>query len=145
MKLTKAAIVSLICATSLAHAGEPLVLRPPIPVGLVFPKLIGKPYVPSRALPVGGQMVVCLVFDVGVSGETSNISVLRSSGSTEADGLVVGAFRDRKYSPATLNGTPVAVRMIGQQYLVGSQHPVRQDVCSWDLYRPPSTTSEPSH
>src|SRR5215467_8041013 len=128
--LHAAAAIAFTVAGSGAAADQPLMLKPPIPEGLVYPKLLGKPYVSSRALPPGGQMIVCLVFDVGADGATSNVTVLKSSGSPEADRLVVEAFQNRKYAPATLNGTPVAVRLIGQQYLVGSQHPVREDVCS---------------
>jgi hypothetical protein len=113
---------------SSAFADEPLLMRPPYPPGFVVPKRHFNGAVPFHSpdpLPA-----FCGVFDVGIDGKVSNFKILRSIGSSKLDDIIVKWWSEGQYDPATLNGTPIAVRLLAK-YM-----PSRDSSgdCNWSLY-----------
>jgi hypothetical protein len=142
-------VCSVFATTLYADESEPLLLKPPLPPGLIFPKAT---YLPSARLSgedmkLPGDHIVCLVLDIGTDGLVSNIKLLKSSGFPAIDSAIAGLAERSRYEPATLNGTPIAVRILSQRILTTARlhNPEGlEGVCSWDMLKvPPSETNAP--
>ncbi len=146
------AICSLLCSILstpvYADDSPPLLLKPPLPPGLTFPRATYLPTspLPSELLTSPGDHVVCLVLVVGTDGHVSDIRLLKSSGVPAIDSAAAGLAERTRYEPATLNGVPIAVRMLSARHLTATR-PANPEglekVCSWDLLKvtPPETNS----
>ena len=144
------ALLSMTIATcSYADEAAPLLLKPPFPAGLTFPRLLPREsFVTQNTVPADGQYhALCLTFDIGPDGNVSNVAVVKPSGDSGTDMYAVESIQHSHYKPATLNGGPIAVRMLTQRILkVGpansSDRPPLQ-TCAWDLLKASLKTDAP--
>ncbi len=124
------AAIAMVASIASASAADPLLGRPPYPSGFISPGPI-----PQRVLGIGSTVknapILCLLFDVGIDGNVSNVRMLQSTGLPDDDAAILAWWGTKRYEPATINGQPIAVRMLGR-YTLGPG-PFNEN-CSWDLY-----------
>jgi hypothetical protein len=125
---------------------EPILLKPPLPDGLVPPELTNEreplpiPRPPQRVLNGHGTVVICFLLDIGSDGHTRNVSVLQDSDDYAFDEDMAKALLGLRWKPAQLAGKPVAVRAIFPSVFQGQSlrgaDAAPEISCSWDLYKP---------
>jgi len=122
--------------TTLAEDTAPMLGQPPYPEGYVRP--VPRP---AAALIVEGDpanpAAFCAYLDVGANGSVSNVHTILSTGSKTNDIVLIKWLEGRRYIPATLNGTPIKVRILFG-FSTGQQPPEKANYCRWDMYHPES-------
>jgi len=140
---------ALFAGSASSYADTPILLRDTLQPGIIEPKplplLTLPPTTSDRAINS-----LCFVFDIGNDGHVSNMRVLRSSGLAYVDAKALGWWQHKQYEPATLNGVPTAVRLLGDFHLGsgvslgGFKKDSPDDSCSWKLYDSQSSEPKPN-
>jgi hypothetical protein len=130
----------------------PILLKPPLPEGLVPPQLTtlrlwgGRP--PDAVTNGHATIAVCFLIDVDSEGRTAKVIVLKHSDVPDFDDAMANFVRALRWKPAELNGKPVAVRLMFHNVFQGFSTRGPQlpaEPCSWDLYKgtPDGTSAAP--
>ncbi len=93
-----------------AAAAESPVAAPDSGVGFEPPRALDTVAWPSLTLPDGGLATVRLSLLVDADGEVSEVEILEAASGAPAD-LALHAAAGLRFTPATLDGAPVAVRL----------------------------------
>lgn len=108
------AIAAMGAAILLSGAGsEPLLLKAPLPKGLVMPKALSVPEPKAHPtdLPTGDYFT-CIRVDIGADGRVSGATMITPSGNADIDAAALQQVRGIVYRPATLDGKPIAIRLM---------------------------------
>jgi TonB family protein len=109
-----------ICAAVLScgAGAEPLLLKAPLPPGLVLPEALSVPEPKAHPtdLPTGDYFT-CIRIDIDTEGHVSDATMLTPSGDADIDAAALQQVRGIVYRPATLDGKPIAVRMMSASEL----------------------------
>lgn len=122
---------SLAAELVMSLCNTPLLLRYPLPAGLVQPVPFPPPPFLSYHSP---GAVICLIQDVGVDGKVTNVATLYRRRVPLSVALEPSPDETGYQHPATLNGKPISVRLI-HTFLYGVGAKVIADKrCSWAAY-----------
>ena len=135
--LWMAALATLVVSSAVADSTTPLLLRPPTPASLIPPEPLPPTpvlLIPSKDFPIPPGSLVCFIADVDTDGKVSVVATLHPSGVPGFDELRQKYLEDRRFSPATLDGQPVTVRLI-RVFMYGPGDRAAADAkCSWTAY-----------
>jgi TonB family protein len=105
--------IAVLGAAVFLSGAAPLLLKAPLPPGLVMPTAISVPEPKAHPtdLPTG-DYYTCIRIDIGADGRVSDATMLTPSGNADIDAAALQQVRGIVYRPATLNGAPIAVRLM---------------------------------
>jgi len=123
---------ALAVLTATPSNAAPVLLRPPIPTGLIFPEPNPPPPILSFHAP---GAVICFIQDVDTNGNVSTVATLYRRGVPRSV-LSRKRFPDQTgyRHPAMLNGKPVSVRLISTYLYDADAKATADRKCSWNAY-----------
>ena len=122
MRFVLALLSASLAAVAIAQELQPTDTETYVPI---TPIVRANPNYPTRALQYGNEGWVMLSFIVSETGEVEEPMIEDSSGVEAFEQAALGAIRNWRYTPATVNGKPVAQSMVKTKIVFALEGPAK--------------------